>query len=132
MAKINAKTAKYLYNPVNGRVVVNSKHKRFVRPKLIPCNLLDASDVAGEPAVLLAQNEAHEPVSEEDMDMMQHTGANVRGGYQALRLTIDSSEDKGELRQIGADLDVPLTKAMKLSTMRTRLFAHIDKLEVAA
>ncbi len=131
MANFDPEKAKYLYNPVNNRIVINSEMKRRVSPKLIPCNRLDASDVAGDPAVLKAHNLPHEPVSEDEANESTHV---VRGGFAALRLQIASSEDKAELRQIGADLAVEpsLTKAMRISTMRNRLSEKIDRLEAAS
>ncbi len=122
--------ARYLYNPINGRLVINSELKRRVSPNLIPCNRLDASDIAGDPVVLKAQNSPHEPVSAEDAEK---ESTNVVGkGFDALRLQIASSKDKLELRQIGADLNVLLDNRMKLSTMHTKLLDQIDKLEAAS
>jgi hypothetical protein len=138
MAIPHPTTAKYLYSPRNGLVFVNTETKRRMCPWAIPCNKLDASDIMNEPQVTMvyageydsrkAEEEVATIADKEEAEAIK----TFEDGLRATRLQVMSSEDKGELRQVGGDLDVELSKTMSLETMRTALLNKLDEIQEAA
>ena len=126
----DSRTAKYLYNPENERVMINTPLKRRVRPNLIPCNRLDASDVQGDPRVLFARRNDESPVIEETPP--EESNKTVADGFADIITQVHDSEDKAELRQIGADIGLGLVKSMKLNTMKNNILKQISEIQEGA
>lgn len=119
--------APYLYNPDNGRVMINTPKKRRVRPNLIPCMKLDASDVRDDPRVEMAR---------EDDDMVMQNEPKLEtskfsGTVDDIIMQVEDSMDKGEIRQIGADLGLNLAKSTRLETLRQNVLDRLAQIKEA-
>lgn len=121
--------AKYLYNPENGRIMINTPLKRRVRPGLIPTNYADARDVLDDPRVLMARDtETAEEAFEQEQKQIETK--NLTGSIDDIIHQVEDSMDKGELRQIGADVGLKgLTKAMKLETIRREVLDRLQQIK---
>jgi hypothetical protein len=131
MALPDPRTAKYLYSPKNGIVCINTAQKRKMCPWAIPCNKIDASDIMDDPHVTTVyQGEYDSRKAEEEAAELAPPAeevTSVEDSFKALNLQIMSSQDKAEMRQIGADLGVDgLSKTMGLEKMRKTLLDRID------
>lgn len=126
MAIPRPETAKYLYSPTNKNVVGNSANKRRLQPWLIPCNRPDASDILGHPVV----SAAGAGQGQETQTPEPEANVATADGYAALIAQVKFSEDKAELKHIGADLGLTdLTKAMKLETIKEHILARIEEIK---
>lgn len=136
MAIPHPKKAKYLYSTQNGIVCINTELKRRMCPWMVPCNKIDASDIMDDPAVTMvysdgySSKDAEAEVAAAEVD--EEALATADDNFRALRLQVMSSEDKAELRQIGADIGQELVKTMGVPKMRTKLLERIDKIQAAA
>lgn len=121
------KNPPYLYNPFNGRVMIYTPDKHRVRPNLIPCHKLDASDILGDPNIIAARDQ---PVPEEQVvePPKPKTTGIVGDSFDDIITQVEYSEDKAELKHIGAELGLTLHKAMKVSTMREKILEKIEEI----
>lgn len=133
MAIPNPLMAKYLFSPENGIVCINTELKRRMCPWMIPCNKLDASDIKDDPHVTMVYSGGYDSrKAEEEAQAMtpeEETVSTAEDSFRVLKLQVESSEDPGELRQIGADLGVELARTMRLKTMKKHLMDRIEVIE---
>lgn len=114
----------FLFNPENGRVLPNTKVKAIKRLDLIPCKT-KAGPAGGAEAFIEAAQDTPPPVESPDIEKSVGTAA----GPEELMAEVHASADKDELISIGKQLNVKLTKAMKVETMRGHLLDAISELE---
>lgn len=133
MAIPHPEQAKYLYSPRNGIVCINTALKRRMCPWMIPCNHLDAGDIKDDPQVTMVYTGEYDSskAAEEAAEMAPEpeVSSSAEESFKTLRLQVMSSEDKAELRQIGAGLGEELVKSMNIKTMKKLLLKKIDKIQ---
>jgi hypothetical protein len=103
---------------------------------MVPCNKVDASDIMDDPQVTMVYSEEYDSrkaqAEADEMTPEAEVATTTEDSYKTLRLQIMSSEDKAELRQIGAGLGVELAKTMRIPTMRNELLGRIDEIQETA
>jgi hypothetical protein len=122
MNEDHGKDFPYLFNPENGRVMINSEHKRKVCPKLVPCESLD-----GPPGYeTLVSTGKQKPVKGEEVP--PDSSMEEAAGPEDLLAEVEASEDLEFVKDVASQLGVQIHPRNNLKGAKKRVRKAVNDL----
>ena len=117
----------WLYNPENGRTFKANRHLN----KIKEYERVDGPDDKGA-KVTVSKKPDHEEVAAVVEEAPADDASEAQSALDDIMVEASATEDKTELKVLGAQIGLKLAATMNVSTMRERIKAQVDAIASAS